>query len=63
MTKVGMVESFLSMGSLVSYSDGALKIMNADPPTHANVKSQRNILSRTMAINFQSSTTYVSERT
>ncbi len=46
------------MGSLMSYSDGALSMMPALPPRQASVNIHRKKRSRTIAMNFQSSITF-----
>ncbi len=42
----------------MSYKDGALMMMPIVPMRHAAVNTQRKKRSRTMAMNFQSSTSY-----
>lgn len=51
------------MGLVVSYKEGARRMMSAVPRRHTNVKMYRNILSRTIATYFQSSSTYDSNET
>ena len=48
----------MSIGLVVSYSDGACRMIMAIPATQATKKSQRKKRSRTMATNFQSSITF-----
>ena len=50
-----MSDKCLSIGSLLSYNDGARMIIPNVPRRHAAVKIQRKKRSRTIAMNFQSS--------
>ncbi|KAJ8956508.1 hypothetical protein NQ318_019226 [Aromia moschata] len=58
----GISLSCWSTGILVSYKEGAWKIMPQVPPIHASVNTHKKNLSRTMETNFQSSTTWKSMR-
>ena len=55
-----MVVYLASIGSLMSYRLGALRMMPPDPAKHVRVNRRRKSRSRTMAMYFQSSITSLS---
>lgn len=60
---LAILEYRMSMGLVVSYKEGALRMISAVPRRHTNVKMYRNILSRTIATYFQSSSTWDNNET
>ena len=53
----GISDNFSSIGSRMSYKEGALKMIPPVPNKQAAVNNHRNSLSKTIAMNFQSSIT------